>query len=64
MAKLPTIEINLDKKCKRCGEKGATKNGLCLECVTKALEQGEFDHVLDKFQEDDKRNSDCMDNHG
>ena len=50
------IEINLDKKCKRCGEKGATKNGLCLKCVTKALERGEFDHILHKSQKDDERN--------
>ncbi len=58
------IEINLDVKCNRCGEKGATQNGLCLKCVTLALEWGEFDHILHKPQEDDKRNSDCMDNHG
>ena len=53
---MPTIEINLDKKCKRCGEKGATKNGLCLKCVTLALQRGEFDHILDKHKKDDKCN--------
>jgi len=50
------IEIDLDKKCVRCGEKGATQNGLCLKCVTKAIERGEFDYIFHKHQKDDKRN--------
>lgn len=29
-----TIDIDLDKKCKRCGKKGTTtKGGLCLRCI-------------------------------
>ena len=44
------IEIDLDKKCKRCKDKGATQNGLCLKCITKALESGEFDHIIDRHK--------------
>lgn len=29
-----TIKINMDKKCVRCGKKGAMENGHCLKCVT------------------------------
>ena len=28
-----TINIDMDKGCARCSEKGATKSGLCLKCV-------------------------------
>ena len=43
------IEIDLDKKCVRCGKKGATQKGICLKCITKALENGELDHILDRW---------------
>jgi DNA polymerase-3 subunit beta len=46
--KVPTISVNLEKKCSACGKKGATENGRCIECggadgvmagvVTRALE--------------------------
>jgi hypothetical protein len=32
-----TIDINLDKKCVRCGHEGALKNGLCLKCAGKEI---------------------------
>ena len=32
-----TIEINMDKPCSRCGKKGSTQNGLCLECITDSI---------------------------
>ena len=44
------IEINLDAKCKRCGGKGATQNGICLSCITLALQRGEYDHIIDKHK--------------
>ena len=28
-----TIEINMDKKCPRCGKKGTRQNGLCMDCA-------------------------------
>ena len=28
-----TVDIDLDKECNRCSEKGATRSGLCLKCV-------------------------------
>jgi hypothetical protein len=31
----PTITIDTDKGCSRCGEPGATQNGLCLDCIAK-----------------------------
>lgn len=29
-----TIDIDLGRKCARCGHMGALKNGLCLKCAT------------------------------
>jgi len=40
------ININMDNKCARCGKKGAMDNGICLKCLTKAIERGEYDHIL------------------
>lgn len=34
------IEINEDRACSKCGEKGALKNGLCMTCA--AARQGIF----------------------
>jgi len=28
-----TLNIDMDKECARCSEKGATRSGLCLKCV-------------------------------
>lgn len=44
--KVPTITIDLDRKCRRCGKGRAANGGLCLKCVVKALESGELDHVF------------------
>lgn len=44
---MATITIDMDKKCKRCGEKGATtQNGLCLKCINQAIKNGEYDHII------------------
>ena len=45
-----TIEVNLDKKCTRCGKGGACQSGLCMKCITKAVQRGEFDHIIDKVK--------------
>jgi len=29
----PTIHMDTDKPCRKCGEKGATQSGLCLGCL-------------------------------
>jgi len=50
MEKTPIISINLDVKCKRCGQKGVMQNGLCLKCFTKAIKNGELDHILKKHK--------------
>ena len=34
MTKKSTLKFNMDIPCNICGEMGATKNGLCLKCVT------------------------------
>ena len=34
---IPVVEIDLDKKCSQCGNKGACQNGLCLECSAKLI---------------------------
>jgi len=31
------IEINMDKRCVKCGEKGAMPNGYCLKCAGEIL---------------------------
>lgn len=47
MAKAEII-VDLDAKCKRCGEGGATQSGVCLKCFIKAIKSGELDHVIHK----------------
>lgn len=34
---IPTITVDLDKKCFECRKGGAAQSGICLECTTKAL---------------------------
>lgn len=48
MSKEVVIHVYLDKKCRRCGEGGATENGVCLACIAKAVKRGEFDHIIKK----------------
>lgn len=45
------IKVDLDKKCKKCGEGGATQNGYCLPCITKEVKSGKFDHQLKAIEE-------------
>ena len=47
------IQINFDVKCVRCGKKGAVVNAgnVCMTCITKGIESGEFDHILCKPKE-------------
>lgn len=49
---IPTITINLDKKCRRCGKPGATDGGLCLKCISKGIKAGEFDPILKPIREE------------
>jgi hypothetical protein len=37
MSTIPTITINMDADCRRCGKAGALRNGLCLPCISKAI---------------------------
>ena len=46
-----TLEIDFNKKCKRCSEPGAVDNGLCLACLLKAIENGEADYIIKKHFE-------------
>jgi hypothetical protein len=57
MTKPFVININLDAKCKRCGKGGATQNGLCMTCITKAFKAGEFDHIIKSMREKVKKES-------
>jgi hypothetical protein len=34
------IKIDMDARCSKCGEKGATPNGLCLKCHTDIIVKG------------------------
>ena len=45
------INVNFDKKCKRCGKKGAVNDNICLECINKAIVNGE-EHLIIKDLED------------
>lgn len=58
---IPTINIDLDKKCKHCGKGGATQSGYCLECVAKMIKQGKFDHIIKPIQ---KATKDAIANKG
>lgn len=40
------ITIDMDKKCKWCGKRGAMPSGICLRCVEKGIRQGKFDHIF------------------
>ena len=31
------IVIDMDRKCKKCGHRGAMQSGLCLRCVAVAM---------------------------
>ena len=45
---IPTIEVDMDVKCRKCGERGVTGNGLCLACSAKEmLNHSSGDIVLD-----------------
>lgn len=46
-----TIKIDLDKKCVRCKKGGALENGLCMRCITKAIDRGEYNHIFKKAKE-------------
>lgn len=36
---IPIITIDLDKKCHECGKGGAAESGICINCVTKTIQQ-------------------------
>ena len=55
MGKNVVINVNLDTKCRRCGEGGATLNGLCMKCIAKAVQNGEFDHILKPLRDKAKK---------
>lgn len=55
MDNIPTITVNLDAKCRRCGKGGATQSGVCLACIAKAVKSGEFDGILKKYKPSIKR---------
>jgi len=37
MKNIPTINIDMDKKCEKCGAGGACQNGLCMKCNARRL---------------------------
>ena len=39
MTEIPTIIIDMDKKCSTCGKAGACQNGLCLKCISKKIKK-------------------------
>jgi hypothetical protein len=45
-----TINIDLEKPCPRCGKKGSVNNSLCLNCISKGIKAGEFDHILNPIK--------------
>lgn len=44
------ITIDLDAKCPRCGKSGTVNGGPCLNCINKALKNGEFDKIIKKHK--------------
>ena len=55
MGKRVIIDIDLDKKCLRCGHGGAMTNGYCMRCVTKMIGEGVFDDAFKKIRDKKKR---------
>ena len=49
MDDIPTITINMDKKCSECGKKGAAQCGLCIRCAG--------DRAIRKIKEAKARNA-------
>lgn len=59
-----TVDIDLDRECSRCSEKGTTKSGLCLKCIADSMKnrtigfnvirqaQAEISAMLEEFAED------------
>ena len=45
---IPTLTINMDKKCPQCGHKGVCGNGLCMECGMKKYERKQAMKIGDK----------------
>ena len=35
---IPTITIDFDQPCRKCGHKGAMASGLCIECAAKEIQ--------------------------
>ena len=51
MEKPAIIRVNLDVKCKRCGQDGVVEgSGICMGCIAKGVKNGEFDHILKKHK--------------
>ncbi len=44
----PTITINMDKRCVKCGQKGRTDSGYCLKCAG--------DIIVDKIKNERRGN--------
>ena len=54
--KIPTIEIDMDKKCSDCGKGGACQNGLCLSCVSKRITAKYAMKKVETFVDEDQGN--------
>jgi hypothetical protein len=37
LMEIPTLTVDLDKKCSQCNKPGSCQNGLCMDCITKAI---------------------------
>jgi len=46
---IPTIHIDLNKKCRKCERRGAAKNGLCLLCIDEHLKHNEYKEVSSRL---------------
>ena len=47
-----TITIDMGKKCKQCGRKGAADGGICMRCILKNMRAGKYDHLLKKIRKE------------
>jgi len=47
-----TITIDLDKKCRQCGRKGAADNGICMTCLLKNMRAGKYDHLIERMRKE------------
>ncbi len=59
---IPTITVDMNKKCDDCGKAGACQSGLCLKCVAKRIKRSPMKTRKLTEQEIHQRNCELAEN--